>query len=194
MPIKLDEIEGATPLDPNEIDGLIPSYIATQGQLNAAEQANIADARVWAMGRNHGDVLNDAFIRDLHKRMFKDVWRWAGTYRKTEKNIGVDPRQVAIQVRELCKDTAHWIQNQTYPWDEIGVRFHHRLVLIHPFPSGNGRHARLLTDVLMNVHRQPMFTWGGNADDARKRYLVALKAADRNELTELLKFVRSTDG
>lgn len=191
MSIKLDQIEGATPLDPNEIDGLIPSYISTQGQLNAAEQVNIAEARVWAMGKNHDDVLSDSFIRDLHKRMFKDVWRWAGIYRKTEKNIGVDPRQVAIQVRDLCSDAAYWIQNQTYFWDEIGARFHHRLVLIHPFPNGNGRHARLATDVLMNVHRQPMFTWGGNAEEARNRYLVALKAADRNQFTELLKFVRA---
>jgi Fic-DOC domain mobile mystery protein B len=138
-------------------------------------------------------LLSDIFIKNLHKRMFKEVWKWAGSYRKTEKNLGVDPKQITVQVRDLCADANHWIQNQTFSWDEIGIRFHHRLVVIHPFPNGNGRHSRLITDVLMNVHKQALFTWGGNAKDARARYLGALKAADHNQFAELLKFVRSTE-
>jgi Fic-DOC domain mobile mystery protein B len=199
MAIQFENIEGATPIDPNEADGLIPSYISTQAQLNAAEQANIAEAQAWAVGRKHDSVLSEAFVRDLHKRMFKDVWRWAGVYRKSEKKVGIDPNQIAVQVLNLCADAAVWVRDQSFPWEELGARFHHRLVLIHPFSNGNGRHARLITDLLLTTNGQTAFTWGAatlsdeidRMGELRKKYIQALRAADKNDFNSLIQFVRS---
>jgi Fic-DOC domain mobile mystery protein B len=189
--VKLEFPEGTTPLDPNEIDGLIPSYISTQGQLNAAEQANILEAQNWLFNRKHRNLLSDAFIRALHRRMFQDVWRWAGVYRKTEKNIGIDAHQISTGVRNLCDDASIWISEKTFSWDEIGARFHHRLVSIHPFPNGNGRLSRLITDALLLNLGQQVFTWGANLSDSREQYIEALRAADKNRFEKLIRFVRS---
>ena len=189
--MKLEYPEGATPLDPNEIDGLIPSYIATQGQLNAAEQANILEAQNWLIGRKHRNLLSDTFIRALHRRMFQDVWRWAGVYRKTEKNIGIDAHQICTGVRNLCDDASIWISEKLFSWDEIGARFHHRLISVHPFPNGNGRLSRLITDALLLNHGQQIFTWGANLSGPREQYIEALRTADKNRFEKLIRFVRS---
>jgi Fic-DOC domain mobile mystery protein B len=190
---------GNTPLDPDEMAELIPRYVTTQSELNQVEQANILEAMTWVMGRSQPDLLTDAFLRELHKRMFKDVWKWAGKYRKSLKNLGVSAEQIPVEIKKLCEDTQFWIKNKTYPWDEIGVRFHHRLVAIHPFPNGNGRHARLATDILMRTNGQKVFTWGGKSESGpidtagttRDEYLAALKAADKGDFKLLLDFVRS---
>jgi len=190
--------EGATPLNPNEMSGLIPKYISTQGELNLLEQENILEAERWSK-KAKGSVLNDSYIRDLHKRMFDNVWRWAGEYRGTGKNIGVSPEKIREELLKLCADAEFWIQNKTYAWDEIGARFHHRIVCIHAFPNGNGRHARLMTDVLLQVHQQSAFTWGmlsvesGRREirETRKQYIAALRGADQRKFQKLIEFVRS---
>jgi Fic-DOC domain mobile mystery protein B len=194
--MKFDVPEGATPLDPNEIDGLLLSHITTRAELDRWEQENIAEAEVWSFRRKHRDILTDGFARRLHKRMFGNVWRWAGTYRKTGKNIGIDALQIAIELRILCDNCTAWIEHVVYPPDEIAVRFHHRLTAIHPFANGNGRHARLMTDILLVHHLQrPRFPWGGgnliSAGECRQRYIAALRAADKHDYGPLLVFVRS---
>lgn len=185
---------GATPLDPDEAAGLLPSSITTRGELDAFEQANIAEAETWALKRKHHDVLTDAFIRGLHRRMFNQVWRWAGKYRRSDKNIGVPWSQIPVKVRALCDDVQHWVGKATYEWGELGARFHHRLVVVHPFANGNGRHARLMTEVLLLNHDQDLFTWGRNSlkkpGEARERYIAALKAADARDYAPLIAFVR----
>lgn len=192
--MKLEYPDGATPLDPNELEGLIPSYIATQGELNSAENANILQAEIWLLSKRHPDVLNIEFLKQLHKKMFEDVWRWAGIFRKTGKNIGVDAHKISSEIYKLCQDIRYWANHQTYTWNEIGARFHHHLVSIHPFSNGNGRHARLATDVLLNSHGQAKFSWGSEsltkAGEARNRYITALRAADRGDFSALLGFVR----
>lgn len=186
---------GATPLDPDEVRGLIPRHIRTQAELNQWEQANVLDGSAWAMRARERDVLSERFVRELHRRLFGNTWRWAGTFRTTGKNIGVDAAQVAVQLRELLENTRYWIEHRTFGLDEIAVRFHHRLVAIHPFPNGNGRHARLMTDVLLRRNDAGAFSWGGAnleaAGDARERYLAALRAADAGDYLPLLAFVRS---
>ena len=193
--MKLAHPPGATPLDPDEMQGLVPSSIGTQGELNAFEQANIAEAESWALARKRPAFLDESFIRGLHRRMFRQVWRWAGTYRRSNKNIGEPWPRIPVRVQTLCQDVRYWIENGTYGWDELGARFHHRLVVIHPFPNGNGRHARLMTDVLMLNNDQPPFTWGGRAltrpGQARAEYIAALRAADARDLAALIAFVRS---
>lgn len=194
--MKFDYPEGATPLDPDEAHGLLLSHITTRAELDRWEQENITEAEVWAFRRTPRDILSDGYIKRLHKRMFGNVWRWAGEYRATGKNIGVPAWQIAMELRTLCADTAAWLEHGSYPPDEIAVRFHHRLTVIHPFPNGNGRHARLMTDiVLVHLLKQPRFTWGsGNLVDAgecRQQYINALRAADRHDYGALLEFVRS---
>jgi Fic-DOC domain mobile mystery protein B len=194
--MKWDTPEGATPLDPDEAEGLLLSHITTRAEMDRWEQDNVAEAEVWAFRRAHPDILTDGFARRLHKRMFGNVWQWAGSYRKTGKNIGLDAWQISTELRTLCDDCAAWIEHAVYPPDEIAVHFHHRLTAIHPFANGNGRHARLMTDILL-VHllKQPRFTWGSgnlvNAGDCRKQYIDALRAADRYDYEPLLAFVRS---
>ena len=187
---------GATPLDPNELGGLIPKYITTQGELNRHERENIVEAAEWALGSTRHDCLNISFCFDLHKRMFAKVWKWAGQVRLTDKNIGVPKEQIMMKLKPLFDDTAYWIENETYSFDEIGARFHHRLVSIHAFPNGNGRHARLMTEVIQTVNGEEPFTWGrsdlyDSESEARKDYLAALRQADQGNYQPLIEFVRS---
>lgn len=191
--------QGATPLDPNETDGLIPSDISTQEQLNQAEQGNIVEARAWATGPGQKKILSEAFLRKLHYRMFCNVWRWAGRYRTTEKNLGISWASIPGEAGKLVSDARYWIDHQTYPWDELGARFHHRLVSIHPFSNGNGRHARLMTDLLLTHFGQKGFSWGQKSrdenfrDDVQTRtlYLQSLAKADQHSFSDLIQFVRS---
>jgi Fic-DOC domain mobile mystery protein B len=186
---------GATPLSPDDLDGLIPGHIGTQGELDAWEQQNILDARQRLARRKPRELLSDDAFRRIHHYMFDQTWRWAGRYRKSNKNIGVAWELVPEQVRVLCDDARYQRDHETYPADEFGVRLHHRLVAIHPFPNGNGRHARLVTDLVMQSLGEEPFSWG-NADlngdgKARERYIQALRAADRGDYQPLLAFVRS---
>lgn len=187
---------GATPLDSNEIDGLIPPHITTQGQLNEWEAANILRAQNWLFAvSNHGNFLTIEFTKLLHQKMFDDTWKWAGVFRSTAKNIGVDPHMITTELRKLLDDVAYQVINSSYSMDEIAYRFHHRLVWIHPFPNGNGRHARLMTDLLLVQTGQSRFTWGEhkleNEGTTRKQYIRALKDADRHDYSALAEFVRS---
>jgi Fic-DOC domain mobile mystery protein B len=190
----LEEDDAATPLAPEEREGLIPSYITLRRELNEAEQAGILRADQWAFERRR-NVLDERFLRNLHKRMFGSVWRWAGQFRTTERNIGVAPFRIATDLAQLLDDTRYWIEARTYEPDEIAMRFHHKLVLVHPFPNGNGRHARLATDLLLTALARDRFTWGARstmtAKEVRHAYVDALRAADRHDHTLLLAFVRS---
>jgi Fic-DOC domain mobile mystery protein B len=187
---------GATELDPNELGGLIPSYITTQGELNTLERENILEAVSWALGKKHSDHLNVSFCFDLHQRMFKNVWKWAGKQRTTNKNIGVSKELIPEQLKLLFDDADYWIKNATYSPVEIGARFHHRLVAIHAFANGNGRHARMMADILLEQNGHQPFSWGNtdlydNESSARKEYIASLKLADQGNIERLLKFVRS---
>jgi Fic-DOC domain mobile mystery protein B len=188
------EDEASTPLTPEEREALIPSYITQRRELNEAEQIGIADADRWASSRKR-DVLSEAFLRRLHGRMFANVWKWAGQFRDTPRNIGVEAWEIAPQLRLLLDDARYWVEHQTYGADEIAVRFHHRLVWIHPFANGNGRLSRLAADLLIVALGQERFTWGsGNLvaiADLRKRYLDALRAADGAVIEPLIEFARS---
>lgn len=197
--LKLKYPEGATPLNLDELNGLKIDYITTQGELNTLEQENIIKAVTW-MKKNlrKAQVLTEDFIRKLHTKMFNDVWEWAGTYRKSDKSIGIPWPQILTSIVNLCEDTQCWIDHQAYSWDEIGARFHHRLVQIHLFPNGNGRHARLMTDALLISHDQEPFSWGAknkkgdlaSVGQLRSAYISALQEADRKKYKKLIKFVR----
>lgn len=188
---------GATPLDPDEMEDLKIKTITTRGELNRWEQYNIGVAMDWLDSRrNKSEILNEDFVKKLHKKMLNKVWSWAGSFRKSNKNIGVDKFEIGIELKILLDDTKYWIDNTTYRSDEIAVRFHHRLVVIHCFPNGNGRHSRLMTDLLLtDVLEKEPFTWGnGNLSvegDVRDTYIKALHSADKNDYNPLLEFVRS---
>lgn len=188
------EDDAATPLTPDERAQLIPTYITTRAQLNEAEQIGITEADRWAFRRKR-DVLDEAFLLGLHKRMLGGVWQWAGTFRNTERNIGIEAYRIGVELRTLIGDVKYWIEHNTYASDEIAVRFHHRLVAIHPFPNGNGRHARLAADILIVSLGGERFTWGSanlvEAAATRARYIAALKAADDHDIGPLLAFARS---
>jgi Fic-DOC domain mobile mystery protein B len=192
------EPEGATPLGPDDMAGLIPTWIATRGDLDVAEHDNIAEAMIWAFRQKWTleSLLSTGSIRQLHRRMFADVWRWAGTLRKREATIGVAPSQIAVQLRELLENTRAQVDAGVLPMDEVAIRFHHRLVQVHPFPNGNGRHARLAADLLVATLGGRRFTWGGvdlaSAGEARSAYLSALhRADDAFDYGPLLVFARS---
>ena len=190
----LDEAKDATPLTPEERQGLIPSHVTLHSELNELEQQNILEADTWAFLRRRYPV-NEPFGRNLHRRMFRDVWRWAGTYRRSQKTIGVEWPLIQPRLYEALEQTRYWIENKTFPPDEIAVRFHHALVFIHPFPNGNGRWSRLMADILVVKLGQKRFTWGGSAlraaDETRRVYIAALKAADNHDFTSLLAFPRT---
>jgi Fic-DOC domain mobile mystery protein B len=194
------EPDGATPIDEDDLADLIPSFVATRGDLNIAEYENIAKAMPWALDQARRDgpqhVLRYSFLFDLHRRMFEDVWRWAGTQRRRATNIGVDPSQITTRAMQALDDAACWHDNGTFTNDERAARIHRRLVAVHPFPNGNGRCTRLVADLYLVSIGQTAFTWGagGRLDedgDTRREYLDALYAADGDDYEPLVRFARS---
>lgn len=191
---------GATPIDPNEAEGLLHPHASTRDELNELEEANVEEGLRWALGRTitgrrRADVLTEEFLYELHRRMFGDVWEWAGQVRTTDKNIGVDKFIVRTEVRKLVEDARYWRKEGTYDADELAVRFHHRLVAIHPFANGNGRHARLMADLLVQQLGAASFSWGGDSlvetSELRRAYIKALRDADEGVLEPLIAFARS---
>ncbi len=194
--MKFEYAQGATPLDPDEVGGLIPAHITNQSQLNEWEAANILAAETWLFSiSKRRNFLTTDFIKLLHTKMFDDTWAWAGKFRTTERNIGVSPFNITTGLNNLLDDVRYQITYKSLSFDEIAYRFHHRLVAIHPFPNGNGRHARLMTDLLLVQTGQPRFTWGRQKLEQegpiRKQYIEALRNADKHDYTKLAVFVRS---
>jgi Fic-DOC domain mobile mystery protein B len=189
-----EQDDASTPLSAEERDGLIRSDITLRGELNEAEQENILEADAWASSRKR-NVLDEAFLNALHKRMYGNVWHWAGQYRQSQKNIGVPYYRIPTDLRALLDDCRHWIEHKTYDTEEIAARLHHRLVWIHCYPNGNGRHARLATDLLLRSLGRDRFSWGSatlvDAGATRAAYVAALRAADNHDYSPLLVFVRS---
>jgi Fic-DOC domain mobile mystery protein B len=192
------EADDATPLAPEERDALRQSWITHRRDLNQAEEDNIVKGAAWARrrrSRKPADLLTVDFARSLHRHMFGEVWNWAGTYRQTARNIGVDAHRIPAELPMMLDDLRYWVEHRVHPPDEIAVRLHHRLVAIHPFPNGNGRHARLLADLLIERLGGEPFTWGGGSladiGELRTRYVDALRAADRHDMRHLLAFARS---
>jgi Fic-DOC domain mobile mystery protein B len=189
-----EQVDGQTPLTEEEKEMLIPAYITLRHELNEAEQANILEAEEWAFTRKR-EVLSEKFLDNLHKRMLGRVWRWAGKHRQSNKNIGIDAYSIQMELRQLLDDCEFWISNNTYDVDEIAARFHHRLVWIHAYPNGNGRHARLATDLLLVPLDRVRFSWGRanlvEASKTRTEYIEALRAADNHDINPLVQFARS---
>jgi Fic-DOC domain mobile mystery protein B len=187
--------EGATPLELEELDGLRFRHITTRAQLDHLEQVNVEAGLRWLARQRRRDVLTDHFAKGLHKRLFGDVWTWAGSFRTTEKNIGVEPLRISVELRMLMDDARYWVENRIFPPTEAAVRLHHRLVFIHPFPDGNGRHARIMADAMLTgVCGVEAIDWAGghNLQKMNKRraaYIAALKAADAGDIGPLLAFV-----
>lgn len=184
-----EEPDGATPLDPDEADDLLPTHIRTRAELNVWEQANILQAARWA-NRARARALDEPTVRSLHRRMFDETWAWAGRYRRSDKNIGVHWPMISTEVKKLLDDGRYWLENDTYTVDEAAVRLHHRLVKIHPFPNGNGRHARLWCDMVLRQNDRPPFEWWSrelDADgEARSAYIGALRSADGEDYAPLI--------
>jgi Fic-DOC domain mobile mystery protein B len=200
MGLGLDYQPGQTPLDEEESEGLKIKTITTQGELNEFEQNNIEHALLWLKKQRIASkqILTENFILKLHQKMYGEVWKWAGKFRNSEKNIGIHHSQIGIELKKLLDDAQFWIDYQTFTPDEIAIRFKHRLVSIHCFPNGNGRHSRLMADLIVEkIFGRPHFTWGhshshlSENNNARISYLQALKLADKNQFQPLIDFARS---
>jgi Fic-DOC domain mobile mystery protein B len=194
--MRFEYAPGATPIDPDEAAGLIPAHLTLQRELNEYEEANIVEATDWVFARRRGDPLDETFIRVVHGRMFDRTWRWAGTPRRTDKNIGVHWVEIAVRLRQMLGDVRAQIEHHAYSPAEIAARYHHRLVAIHAFPNGNGRHARLMADLLLTDLAGRRFEWGRGslvaASELRARYIAALQAADAGDCRPLLAFLETT--
>lgn len=187
--------DGATLLDPDELEGLRFKHIETRGELNQLEQQNIQDGLRWLDRQKKTDnILSDSFVRRLHKQLFGEVWIWAGTFRLSEKNLGVDPIHISVELRNLLDDSSYWIEHNTFAVLEFAARFHHRLVQIHAFPNGNGRHARIMTDVILKrLLNKPGLSWGSvsidGKGDVRTAYIESLRQADKGDYNPLMAFL-----
>ncbi|WP_421751337.1 mobile mystery protein B [Croceimicrobium sp.] len=197
MGLNLSYSPGQTPINEEEKDGLKINTIVNQAELDEFEQLNIEKAIAWTIQQKFTveKILSAIFIKSLHKRMFGDVWKWAGNFRNSEKNLGVPWTQINIELHKLLDDTKFWITEKSYPPEEIAIRFKHRLVSIHCFPNGNGRHSRLMADLILEtLTSQNAFNWGQNqmsqANNTRKKYIAALKIADGGNIDDLLRFAK----
>lgn len=198
MGLELEYLPGQTPIDEDEKDGLLIPTVTTRGELDEFEQKNIEDAVQWSLGRNFKPttIFTENFVKQLHQEMFGGVWAWAGHFRKTNKNIGIDKWQIPVTLKTLLDDGMFWVQSNTFPPEEIAIRFKHRLVSIHCFPNGNGRHSRLVADIIISkIFKQSEFTWGAatlnKESKERNQYLEALRAADAGDYSSLLIFAKS---
>ncbi len=197
MGLDLNYHNGQTPIDEEEKEGLLIPSITTRDELDEFEQLNIQKAIEFYLLRRKfkkETILTEKFILDVHKKMFEDVWNWAGKYRKTNKNIGIDKFQISMRLRQLLDNCNYWIQNKTFSEQEIALRFKHDIVSIHLFPNGNGRHSRLLADIIMKqIFNMPAFSWGSQnlekKNNHRDKYIYALREADKGNFEELLKFM-----
>lgn len=197
MGLKIEYINGQTPLDEDEKEGLLIKTISNRGELDEFEQANIQQAIEWTLKNKFtkDQILTEEFLLLVHKKMLSEVWKWAGTKRKSNKNIGVDKFQISTELKTLLDDCKYWIENNTYKQDEIVIRFSHRLVKIHLFPNGNGRHSRLIADIMIaKIFNKPVFTWGrsdlSKNGSVRKEYLEAIYSADKGDIQSLIRFSR----
>ncbi|CAM4271988.1 mobile mystery protein B [Zobellia nedashkovskayae] len=198
MGLEFDYKDGQTPLDEEEKEGLKIKSITTQGELDEFEQLNIEKAVEWTIHSKFKveNILTEKFIKNLHKRMYSDVWKWAGQFRKTEKNIGIPWTQIGLELKNLLDDTKYWIDNNTFPPEEIAIRFKHRIVSIHCFPNGNGRHSRMMADIIMeSIFGNEIFNWHQSnmvkANETRKQYIKALREADNGNFKKLIKFAKN---
>lgn len=198
MGLDFNSLHGQTLLDEDEKEGLLIPSISTRGELDEFEHKNIIRAMLWSTQRSfkYDQIFSEYFIKELHKRMFGEVWNWSGMFRKTNKNLGVDKWQISTEVRNLFDDVIFWHENKTFGPDERAIRFKHRLVSIHCFPNGNGRHSRLMADIIVNkIYSLPVFSWGAKdlikKGTARTIYLEALRTADKGDITALITFARS---
>lgn len=191
--MKFDYPPGATPIDPDEAAGLIPTHLTLQHELNEFEEANILDAVSWLDARRRGDPLDDRFLHIVHAHMFDRTWKWAGQARQSDKNIGVPWNEIPVRLRQALDDVRAQILHRAYSPEEIAARYHHRLVLVHVFPNGNGRHARLMADLLLSNLTGSRFDWGrgslASANELRAHYIAALRAADAGNYELLFTFL-----
>ena len=198
MGLELDYEDGQTPLEEEEKNGLRIQFIATRGELDEYEQQNVEIAMLWIQGKSFKPdvIFTEDFIQTVHKRMYYEVWAWAGSFRTTNKNIGIDFWKIPVELKILLDDAMYWNENNIYPPDELAIRFKHRIVSIHCFPNGNGRHSRLMADIIIEkIYQRQVFTWGAasliKGGEARVAYIKALKAADNGDYNLLLAFARS---
>jgi len=198
MGLELQYADGQTPLDEEEKEGLKIKSITTQGELDEFEQLNIEKAVEWTIHTNLKPkrILTEKFIKDLHKKMYGDIWKWAGEFRKSDKNIGIKWTQIGLELRNLLDDTNYWIDNKTFSSEEISIRFKHRIVAIHCFPNGNGRHSRMMADIIIeSIFGKEIFSWHKSnmvkANKTRKKYIAALKEADNGNIKPLIEFAKN---
>ncbi|AIZ42342.1 mobile mystery protein B [Cellulophaga baltica] len=198
MGLEFDYEDGQTALDEEEKEGLKIKSITTQGELDEFEQLNIEKVVEWTIHTKFKpeNILTEKFIKNLHKRMYGDVWKWAGEFRRSEKNIGISWTQIGIELKNLLDDTKYWIENKTYLPEEVAIRFKHRIVSIHCFPNGNGRHSRMMADIIIeSIFHKEIFSWHQSnmvkSDEIRKEYINALKKADDGNVAPLIKFAKN---
>lgn len=198
MGLNIAYIDGQTPLDENEKEGLLIPTISTREELDEFEQQNIEQAILWSMGKNFKaeTVFTEEFQKMIHKRMYGNVWAWAGEFRRSNKNIGVEWIQIPTQLRVLLDDAKYWIAHNTFNPDELAIHFSHKLVAIHCFSNGNGRHSRLIADIIIEkLYKLPIYSWGASSlvkqGDQRSNYISAIRAADKGDIKPLINFARS---
>lgn len=194
----LEYKDGQTPLSESDKEELLIEIISTQKELDEYEQLNIEKAMVWIYSTKirKDTILTEKFIKNLHKKMFGDVWGWAGKFRRIDTNIGVDWVRIPVELRQLLDNTQYWIDNKVFPPDEIAIRFKHKLVNIHCFPNGNGRHSRIMADIIIEtIFDKEIYTWNDSnmvkADETRDKYISAIREGDKGDIKPLISFARS---
>ncbi len=191
-----DQPEGATPID--DVSGLLVD-ITTRGELNDAEGLNILTATDWIDKGRIDDLFTVQFYRELHTKMYDQVWSWAGALRSQTgqtthpgsrpEAVDLDLGRVAMEFHcewEALNDNSHLLP--------FISRYHHALVLVHPFNNGNGRWSRLAADaVIQRLAGRPPLTWATDTlvvdSDERKEYIAALQAADTGDFQPLLDYI-----
>jgi Fic-DOC domain mobile mystery protein B len=185
---------GATPFD---VDGLRLTHLRTREAIYDAEAENILLAYQKYLRRRlspNRAWFTEGFVRQVHRDMLGAVWEWGGRYRETELTIGVPAHQIREEIAKLCDDRLFWDKDKNMPIIERAARLHARLAWIHPFRNGNGRHARLITDIFLYSHRHALPEWPHSEliqeGTPREEYLVAMKQADRGNFESLITFTK----
>lgn len=199
MTTLIENPEGATPLSPDDMLGLKHKHVDTREQLNELEAANILQGQIWASTLKKptlDSIFDRAFVTNLHKALFGDVWEWAGIFRQRQLNIGIDPKNIPVDLHNFLEDAKCWVEFKHYDNLELSARIQHRLVQIHPFVNGNGRHSRIFTDIVRVylLGEKPMKWAYAKLEDLteeRSSYITGLRKADEGDFSVFIKYLQS---
>ena len=148
--------------------------------------------------KNQGSDFNEPFVRTVHRILTKNTLPYKGhrpgEYAKTQMAAGDtvfrDTKKAIANMPRLLASFDDAIKNKkTHPL-ELSAIFHQMFIYSHPFPDGNGRLGRLLSNFILEKFKHPHIII---LKEDRQEYIDALKASEKhNNMLAIVNFFYDT--